>query len=91
MNIIDSLLDTLTHTDEWKRMQTAQPIAAAEKDLRAIVDRACAGDEKETLLAALYIYTTYCEQAALLYGIGVADTIRAAGADPAAHLTYLGD
>ena len=46
---------------------------------------------QEEIMSAAYMYATACERAALLFGIGLVDTIRAAGADPTAYLQNFGE
>lgn len=86
MNIITAILESFTQTDEWNRLQETPAIQQAESALKVALSDLPA-DIAEEIEAAAFVYATRCEQAALLYGIGLSDTIRKAGADPAAFLT----
>lgn len=90
MNIMNALLETLTQTEEWNQLQDAPIVTEAMQSLQGAIDNLPAMQQEE-IMAAAYMYATACERAALLFGIGLTDTIRAAGADPAAYLQSFGD
>ena len=85
MEIINAIIDAITQTNDWNRMQEAPAIQEAEQELDAVL-AGLPEDVAEEVKTAACVYSLHCERAALLYGIGVADTIRKAGADPAAYL-----
>ena len=90
MNIMNALLEAITQTEEWNRMQEAPIITEAMQSLQETVGSLPAMQQEE-IMAAAYMYATACERAALLVGIGLTDTIRAAGTNPAAYLQSFGD
>ena len=85
MNIISAMLDTITQTDEWNRMQNAPAITEAEQIMKKAIMKLPERQQDEVASAA-YTYALICERAALLFGIGLIDKIRKAGIDPAAYL-----
>ena len=90
MNIINAMLDSITQTDEWNRMQESPIITQAAQSLQETIKNLPA-QQREEIEAAAAIYATACERAALLFGIGLVDTIRAAGTDPTAYLQEWGE
>ena len=90
MNIMNALLEALTQTEEWKQMQQAPVITEAMQGLQEAVESLTA-QQQEEIMAAAYMYATACERAALLFGIGLTDKIRAAGADRISYLQAFGD
>ncbi len=85
MNIINAFLETITQTDEWNQLQEAPAIVQAEQSFRETLE-GLPSEQREEIEVAAYLYTLACERAALLFGIGLVDTIREAAADPAAYL-----
>lgn len=90
MNIMNALLEALTQTDEWNQMQEAPIITTAMQGLQEAIESLPAMQQEE-IMSAAYMYATACERAAVLFGIGLTDKIRAAGADPVSYLQSFGD
>ena len=90
MEIMSAIIDAITQTREWNQLQEAPTIRQAEQNLDAAIAE-LPEDVAEEIRAAAYVYTLHCERAALLFGIGLVDKIRAAGADPVSYLQSFGD
>lgn len=87
MNIIEAMLDAITQTDEWNQMQNAPAVTEAEQIMKKAIMRLPERQQDEVASAA-YTYALICERAALLFGLGLIDKLRAAGNDPAANIRW---
>lgn len=83
MRNITAILDAITQTEDWNRLQSSPLVSEANEKLLEELHKL---PDYEDVAAAAYQYATACERAAILYGVHLADTLRSAAADPAAYL-----
>ncbi len=87
--IMDDIMDRVTQTEEWNRIQLEDPaIAKAEREAEELynnLDRK-GQDRAQSLLASLACAYSCV---AILYGMRVAEAIRETVADPCAFSQYI--
>lgn len=92
LNIMDKLMQSVTETKEWYDIQQEDPqIKQAQDKFYDALDEAGAtlpGDLRLKLEDAFFDGTTAYSDAAILYGIHVADVIRAVTASPVELSAY---
>lgn len=93
VEIIHNVMDGILQTEKWEKILTEDPqIAAAEDKLRAVMEAVSARVPKavrgELESAIVWTQNAFVD-AAVLYGISVAQTIQAFASAPAGYTAHL--
>lgn len=87
--IMDDIMDRITQTEEWNRIQLEDPqIAEAEREAEVLY-RDLGGKEQDRVTELLAGLSTAYSYAAILYGMRVAVAIHEATADPCVMSRYV--
>ena len=71
------LMKAIQQTDEWDRIRRESPgIQAARSQLKTVMEPIESKELCDSILDASFELATACENAAMLYGLRVANTIR---------------